>query len=113
MAYTPDDFQKFGKEQLAAVTNSSSFVAKSWQTLAAESTEYSKRSLENGSVFLEKLLAAKTFENAIELQLEYVKSSYIEFVGYVTKIGELYSKLAKEASAPIGTAITKVQASKE
>ncbi len=36
MAYLFDDFQKFGKDQLEAVTTSSSSLAKSWQTIAAE-----------------------------------------------------------------------------
>ena len=60
MAYLFDDFQKFGKEQLEVVTTSSSSLAKGWQTIAAELSEYSKKSFENGSAFLEKLLGAKT-----------------------------------------------------
>ena len=63
MAYLFDDFQKFGKEQLEVVTTSSSSLAKGWQTIAGESSEYSKKSFENGSAFLEKLLGAKSLEN--------------------------------------------------
>jgi len=48
MAYQFDDFQKFGKEQLEVVTTSSSSLVKGWQTIAAESSEYSKKSFENG-----------------------------------------------------------------
>lgn len=114
-AYESQEIQKIGKDQLEAVAASTSAVVKSWQTktIAAEATEYSKKSLETGSVFLEKLLGAKSFENAIKIQLEYAKVSYQGHVAYVTKIGELYSKLAKEAFAPVETAITKVQAFKE
>jgi len=113
MAYQAEELQKYGKEQLEALSSSSSLVAKSWQVIAAESTEYSKKSLESGSAFLEKLLGAKTFEGAIKLQLEYTKTFYDEHVAYVTKLTELYSKLAKDAFAPVETAITKVQAYKE
>ena len=35
MAYRFDDFQKFGKEHLEVVTTTSSSLAKSWQTIAA------------------------------------------------------------------------------
>ena len=35
MAYLFDGFQKFGKEQFDAMTTSSSSLAKSWQTIAA------------------------------------------------------------------------------
>ncbi len=113
MAFLFDDFQKFGKEQLEVVTTSSSSLAKGWQTIAAESSEYSKKSFENGSAFLEKLLGAKSLENAIQIQSEYAKTFFEDLVGYVTKTGELYSDLAKEAFKPIETAITKVQAAKE
>ena len=113
MAYQFDDFQKFGKEQLEVVTTSSSSLAKGWQTIAAESSEYSKKSFENGSAFLEKLLGAKSLENAIQIQSEYAKTFFEGLVGYVTKTGELYSNLAKEAFKPIETTITKVQAAKE
>ena len=67
MAYLFDGFQKFGKEQLEVVTTSSSSLAKGWQTIAAELSEYSKKSFENGSAFLEKLLGAKSLENAIQI----------------------------------------------
>jgi len=113
MAYQSEDFQKYGKEQLEAVSSSSSLFAKNLQNIAAESTEYSKKSLESGSAFLEKLLGTKSFEGAIKIQLEYSKAFYQDHVAYVTKIAELYSKLAKEAFAPVETAITKVQAFKE
>ena len=78
-----------------------------------KSSEYSKKSFENGSAFLEKLLGAKSLENAIQIQSEYAKTFFEELVGYVTKTGELYSNLAKEAFKPIETAITKAQAAKE
>ena len=67
MAYQFDDFQKYGKEQLEVVTTSSSSLAKGWQTIAAELSEYSKKSFENGSAFFEKLLGAKSFESAIQI----------------------------------------------
>jgi hypothetical protein len=113
MAYRFDDFQQFGKEQLEVMTASSSSLAKCWQTIAAESREYSKKSFENGSAFFEKLLGAKSFESAIQIQSEYAKTFFEGLAGYVTKTGELYSNFAKEAFKPIESAVTKVQAAKE
>jgi len=113
MAYKYDEFQQIGKEQLEAATTTTASLAKSWQTIAAEATEYSKKSLENSSAFLEKLLGAKSFDSAIQIQSEYAKASYAGFIAQATKFGELYSNLAKEAFKPIETAIAKVQGSKE
>jgi len=113
MTYRFDDFQKFGKEQLEALTNSSSTLAKSWQTIAAESSDYSKKSFENSSAYFEKLLGAKSFESGLQIQSEYAKTFLDGFFTYVKKTGELYSNLAKESFKPAETALAKVQASKE
>ncbi len=113
MANTLEDFQKFGKAQLESATSSSSSFVKGLQTIAAETTDYSKKTLESGSAFLEKLLGSKSLETAIQLQSEYAKASYADFVAQATKMGELYSSLAKEAFKPVELAIAKVQAPKD
>ena len=67
------------------------------------SSEYSKKSFENGSAFFEKLLGAKSFESAIQIQSEYTKTFLEELGEYVTKTSELYANLAKEVFKPIET----------
>jgi hypothetical protein len=105
-----EEFQKYGKEQLEAATTVAASLAKGLQTIAAETTDYSKKSLESSSAFVEKLLGAKSLDNAIQIQSEYAKSTYEGFVAQATKIGELYTNLAKEAFKPMESAIAKVQA---
>jgi hypothetical protein len=114
MTYQFDNFfQKFGKEHLEAVTASSSSLAKSWQAIAAESSDYAKKSFENGSAFFEKMLTAKSFESILQIQSEYAKSRCDALLGYVTKVGELYSGLAKDAFKPVDTPTSKVQGFRE
>ncbi len=105
-----DEFQKFGKEQLEAASSVAASLAKGFQTIAAETTDYSKKSIESNSAFVEKLLGAKSLDNAIQIQSEYAKSAYEGFVAQATKIGELYTNLAKEAFKPVETVFAKVQA---
>ncbi|QAY96874.1 Phasin [Methylovirgula ligni] len=109
MAANFEDFQKFGKEQLEAASAVASSLAKGLQTIASETTDYSKRSLETGSAYLEKLVGAKSLDTAIQIQSEYAKVAYEGFVAQSTKIGELYASLAKEAFKPVETVIAKVQ----
>ena len=71
-------------------------LATCFRTIAAEATDYSKKSMESGSAFVEKLLGAKSLQSAIRIQSEYANTSYVGFVAYVTKIGALYSRLAQE-----------------
>jgi len=111
MATNFDEYQKFGKEQFEAATAAATSLTKGWQTIAAETTDYSKRSLENGSAFFEKLLRANSLDSAVQIQSEYAKTSYEGFVAQVTRITELYSDLAREAFKPVESAIAKAQSS--
>jgi len=81
--------------------------------IAGETTNYSKTCLDKRLAFIEKLLGAKSLETVIQIQSEYAKTSYTDFAAQATKMGELYSDLAKACFKPIETAITKVQAFKE
>jgi len=110
MATNFDEFQKLGKEQLEAATSAATSLAKGLQTIAAEATDYSKKSLENSSTYIEKLLGANSLDSAIQIQSEFAKTSYEGFVAQLTKFSELYSALAKEAFKPVEGAIAKAQA---
>jgi phasin family protein len=83
-------------------------VSKGFQAIAAEVADYSKKSFEDSTAAMEKLLGAKTLEKAVEVQSEFVRSSYEGFVAEATKIGELYADLAKESYKPFEGIIGKV-----
>ena len=76
---------------------------------AAEATDYSKKSLESGSAFVEKLRRAKSLESAIQIQSDYAKSAYAEFVAYLVKMSDLYCNLFKRGSTPIEKAAAKIE----
>lgn len=95
-----DEFQQFGKEQFDASVAAANSVSKGVQAIASAIGEYSKKSMEDGSAFIEKLATVKSFDKAIELQTEYARSSYESFVAGSQKIGELYADLAKQAYKP-------------
>jgi hypothetical protein len=107
MANEFEDVQNYGKEQFGAAAAATTCFAKALQTIATETADYSKKTLENNSAFMEKLLGAKSYDTAIQIQSEYWKTSYAGFVAQATKIGELYSSLAKEAFKPVETAVAK------
>lgn len=95
-----DELQQFGKENMDATMKSFGSLSKSWQAIAAEMTDYSKKVFEQGTAAAEKLLGAKSFEKAVEVQTEYAKSTYEGFVAEATKLGELYSDLARDMYRP-------------
>ena len=107
-----EDIQKLGKENIDTYVKQFGTVSKGWQTIATEFADYSKKSFEDGTAALEKLFGAKTLEKAIEVQGEYAKTAYEGFVAQATKIGELYTDLAKETYKPLEGMLAKAAPAK-
>ena len=105
-----EDIQKYSKDQLESATAAATAMSKGVQQIAAEATDFSKKSLETSSAFMEKLLGAKSLDSAIQIQSEFAKSSYETLVAQATKFGELYTSLAKEAFKPVEAVVAKAQA---
>jgi len=103
-----DEMQKLGKDNVEATLRSFGVASKGMQAIAAEVTNYSKKSFEDGTAAVERLMGAKTLEKAIEVQTDYVKTAYEGFVAQATKIGELYADIAKEAYKPFEGYLAKV-----
>jgi phasin family protein len=95
-----DQIQKFGQENVDAAMKAFGTVSKGAQAIAVETADYAKKSFEQSTATLEKLLGAKTLDKAIEVQTDYLKSAYEGFVAQSTKLGELYASLAKDAFKP-------------
>src|SRR5256885_8842328 len=107
-----EDIQKFGKDNVDTCMKQFGSVSKGWQAIATEFADYSKKSFEDGSAALEKLFGAKSLEKAIEVQSEYAKTSYEGFVAQATKLGELYTDLAKETYKPYEGLLSKIAPAK-
>jgi phasin family protein len=106
-----DDVQKVGKENMDVAMKSFGVVSKGFQAIATEVADYSKKSFEDSTAAIEKLMGAKTLEKAVEVQSDYVRSAYEGFVAQATKIGELYADLAKESYKPFEGMMGKVSSS--
>ncbi|PZQ17887.1 MAG: Phasin [Ancylobacter novellus] len=109
MTTTFEDVQKFGRENMDLALKSFGSVSKGLQAIAVEVADYSKKSFEDGSAHVEKLIGSKTIDKAFEVQSAFVKSSYETYLARMTKIGELYSEIAKESYKPVETALAKVK----
>jgi len=95
------DVQKLGQENLDRAMRILGDWNKNWQAIAAEMTDYSKRSFEQSTKTIEKLLAAKSMEQAIEIHTNYARRAYDEYLQQMTKLGGMYANLAKEAYKPL------------
>jgi phasin family protein len=105
-----ETIQKISKDNVDVAMKSFGVASKGMQAIATEVADFQKKSFEEGTAALEKLLGAKTLDKAFEVQTEFYKSAYEGFVSKATKIGELYADLAKESYKPIEGAVVKATA---
>lgn len=96
-----DDFQKMGQANMDSALKVFGEWNKSWQAIASEMGDYTKRSFEDSSATFEKLLGAKSLEQAIEIQSSYAKRCYDDYMQQMSKLGAMYADLAKEAAKPM------------
>ncbi|WP_041375991.1 phasin family protein [Polymorphum gilvum] len=95
-----DEFQKLGKDNMDLAMQTAGNMSKGFQAIAAEVADYQKKSFEEGTAAIEKIVAAKSLDKAFEAQTEYFKTFYEGMVGEMTKIGEMYTDLAKDVYKP-------------
>jgi hypothetical protein len=103
-----EEFQRVGKDGFDAAVRSFGEMNKGLQAIAAEFTDYSKKSFEDGTRAFEQLLRAKSFEQVIEVQSQYTRMAYEAYVAELTKLGEMYAGLTRNAYKPVEQAAAKV-----
>ncbi len=104
-----DDLQQVSKENVDLAMKSVGTVSKSAQAIATEIADYSKKSFEESTAALEKLFGVKSIEKAIEVQTAYAKGAYEGFVAEATKIGDMYTAMAKETYKPFESMMAKAK----
>ncbi|MFA6267985.1 MAG: phasin family protein [Pseudolabrys sp.] len=104
-----EEMQAASKENIDLAMKSMGTVSKSAQAIATEIADYSKKSFEEGTAMIEKLFGVKSLEKAIELQTEYAKAAYEGLVAESSKLGEMYSALAKESYKPFESMMAKAK----
>ena len=100
-----DEIQKLSQSNMDAAMKAFGEWNKGWQAIAAEITDYTKKSFEEGTATFEKLASAKSVEQAIEIQTGFAKRAYDGYMHQMSKIGGMYAELAKEAYKPVEKAL--------
>ncbi|WP_375457967.1 phasin family protein [uncultured Enterovirga sp.] len=96
-----DQMQKLTRDGMDVAMRSLGAVSTGTQAAAAQTADYAKRSLEQGSHMAERLMGSRTLDAALQVQAEFLRASYEGLVSQATRMGELASNTAKEALAPV------------
>lgn len=70
------------------------------QTIANAYADYARTSLQESGSFVDKLMRVRSFDKAIELQSEFARQAYANFVAESQKLCELYSAWARQIFRP-------------
>lgn len=98
---TIDSMQKLGRDGAEAATRSLGVMSTGAQAATSEAVEFAKRSFEQASSAAERLLAVRSVESLVQLQSEFLRSSYENLVAQTSKMGELAVTTTKDAFAPV------------
>jgi hypothetical protein len=63
-------------------------------------TDYTMKSFDGSRSFVEKLIGVRSFDNAIEVQTEFARQAYADFVAESQNMCELYGGLARQIFMP-------------
>ncbi len=78
---------------------------KNVQAIGSEMGAYSKRTFDESTATFERLIGAKSVEQALEIQAEFAIRTVEDYVQQMTKIGTMYSDIAKDAYKPFDDAV--------
>ena len=74
--------------------------AVSIQTIANAYRDYTRKSFQESRFLVEKLMGVRSFDKAVEVQTEFARQAYANFVAESQMICELYSELARQTFRP-------------
>ena len=102
-----DEYQKASKDGFDATLRSFGEANKGFQALVAEMTDYSKKALDDSIHAWEQLLGVKSIDQAVQIQSQYAKRAYDNYMAEMSKLGEMYMAMTRGAYAPVERAVAR------
>jgi len=96
-----DQVAAFSKENVDAVVEAGNIAAKGMEAINTEIMDFTKAAIADNMAAFSKLMGVKSPQEAVEMQTELAKTSFDTLVAKSSKIGEMGTKLANEAIAPV------------
>jgi phasin family protein len=91
----------FGKDTAEAVLKSANAAGKGIETFNGEVFAYTRKSVEESVSATKAILAAKSVDEAIQLQTEFGKNAFETYVDELAKFGDLALAFARESAEPL------------
>lgn len=100
-----DEMTAFNKQNVDAVIQSGTIVAKGVETLGKAVASFTQTSIEQSVATGKALLTVKSMRDLVDLQSAFAKSAFDAFMAESTRMSEMSVKVANEALAPINARV--------
>src|SRR5690606_31145138 len=111
-----NEFNAHSKKNLEAVVASVTASTKGVEALSAQAMAYSKKAMEDQVAIAKSLSAAKSFQEAVELQTTVAKSARDACMTGVSKMSDIASASVKDSMKPrnerVPAAVERLQAAR-
>jgi hypothetical protein len=101
------EFQRVGQKGFEAAVDSYARFNRAFQAFATRTADNSKKTFEDTFSTFEQIMNAKSVERVVELQSQYLQRAYENFVAEVSKFGDWYAGMMRDASKPVEQPIKK------
>jgi hypothetical protein len=95
-----EDVQRLGQQNFELAGKSLSAMSEGLRALAADTADYTKKSFEMSAVNLEKLASVRSLDKAVEVQVDFARATYQDFVSHSARLGEFLTDVTKESMKP-------------
>ena len=96
-----DRAQSAAEGGFEAASRSLGEVNKGFQALATEMTDFSKSRFDEVVHAWEQLLRARSFGDVVDVQTRYAQKAYDAYMSEMSKLGEMYIGMMRDASKPV------------
>ena len=103
-----DQLVSFGKDNAEAVIKSATRAGKGLEAINSEVFAFSRNSVEEGVEVTKAVLAAKSIQEALEIQADYAKAAFETYLAECNKVRELAFSTAKDAAEPLQARATAI-----
>lgn len=100
------EFAAFGKQNVDALVQSGTIVAKGMEELSRAMFGFAQASFEAGAATSKAMLGIRTLTELVSLQNEYARTSLDNVLNESVKLSELSVKVANEALEPISARVS-------
>ena len=103
-----DEIAAFGKANIDAMIQANTVFSKGIEAISKEFIALTQAQLETTAAAAKAIFAAKTLKDVVELNAAFHKTNFDKLVANSTKLGELGTKVATDAFAPLSARVTSV-----